>query len=289
VLNINNKRIKTRSDNIVMEDITQPAIQRSKRDRDAENSGNYRIRERAREDEVCRGLEERAHCEYIYICVLVSDLAHNCYLVLYFNPPFVIREAILSGQLQPDQVATFYQTLQGLEDQHEKLFVKLKSTDEKRFHFSRQTLGMFGTDEGLQERILEEAERLVAPIVRNLQEKLDRHTVADVSVLMSEDGARSQVKHKDWASKDLDHLGPNQKPTSLIIPVNDYCVLNIYDDHGELVVLQRVGVGFYAQFRGDTLHAGGANPLKRKQYRIHIYLTTPDTPVPADEVYLVSG
>jgi hypothetical protein len=225
----------------------------------------------------------------IYRCVLVSDLAHNCYLVLYFNPPFVIREAILSGQLQPDQVATFYQTLQGLEDQHEKLFVKLKSTDEKRFHFSRQTLGMFGTDEGLQERILEEAERLVAPIVRNLQEKLDRHTVADVSVLMSEDGARSQVKHKDWASKDLDHLGPNQKPTSLIIPVNDYCVLNIYDEHGELVVLQRVGVGFYAQFRGDTLHAGGANPLKRKQYRIHIYLTTPDTPVPADEVYLVSG
>ena len=69
MLNINNKKMKTRSDNIVMEDITQPAIQRSKRDRDAENSGNYRIRERAREDEVCRGLEERAHCEYIYIYV----------------------------------------------------------------------------------------------------------------------------------------------------------------------------------------------------------------------------
>jgi hypothetical protein len=82
----------------------------------------------------------------------VNDLAHNCYLVLYFNPHFVIRETVLSGQLQPDQVAAFDQTLQGLEDQHEKLFVKLTSTDDKRFHFSRQTLGMFGTDEGLQER-----------------------------------------------------------------------------------------------------------------------------------------
>jgi hypothetical protein len=42
--------------------------------------------------------------------------------------------------------------------------------------------------------------------VRTLQEHLDKHTVADISVLMSE------VKHKDWASGDLDHLGPDQKP-----------------------------------------------------------------------------
>jgi hypothetical protein len=61
------------------------------------------------------------------------------------------------------------------------------------------------------------------------------------------------------------------------VPLNDYCALNMYDDHDDLVVMQRVGVGFHAQFRGD---AGGANPLKRKQYRIHIYLTTHDTPVP---------
>jgi hypothetical protein len=29
--------------------------------------------------------------------------------------------------------------------------------------------------------MLEEAERLVAPLVRNMQELLDRHTLADVS------------------------------------------------------------------------------------------------------------
>lgn len=105
---------------------------------------------------------------------------------------------------------------------------------------------------------------------------------------MSEEGARPQEKHKDWACEELDHLGSVQMSTSVILPLNDYCrYMNIYDDHGELLVMQRVGIGFYAQFRGDTLHAGGANQLKRNQYRLHIYLSTPDTPVPNDEVYLI--
>lgn len=207
--------------------------------------------------------------------------------MLHFNPPFAIHETVLSGQIQPDRVANFLQTLKDFDDQHEKLYVPLKSTDEKRFHFSKQTLGLFGTDSSLQERLLREAEELVAPLIHNLQEQLGSHTVTEVSVLMSEEGARAQEKHQDWASGELDHLGPDQMPTSIIVPLNDYCVLNIYDEHGELEVMQRVSAGFYAQFRGDTLHAGGANQLKRKQYRIHIYLTTPDTPVPNDEVYLV--
>jgi hypothetical protein len=71
----------------------------------------------------------------------------------------VIRETVLSGQLKPDQVVAFYRTLQDLEDQDERLSLKLKSTDDKMFPISRQTLLMFGTDKGLQERILEEAER----------------------------------------------------------------------------------------------------------------------------------
>jgi 7-keto-8-aminopelargonate synthetase-like enzyme len=84
-----------------MEDITQPAIQRSKRACAAKHKEEITaLRRKHKRKRYAENLKKERVAS-VYICVLVSDLAHNCYLVLYFNP---------------HQVAAFYQTLQGLED-----------------------------------------------------------------------------------------------------------------------------------------------------------------------------
>jgi hypothetical protein len=194
---------------------------------------------------------------------------------------------ILSGKLDSSRVEAFYNRLKELEPRYQDIFVQLKSRDKKRFHFSRHTLGQYGTNITLQETLLEEAEIIAAPLIQSLQGQLPRHTVADVSVLMSHPGAKSQVKHKDWNSRAVDNLKNDEMPCSVMVPLNAFCVLDIYDESGKCVVSQHVNVGFFAQFRGDTLHAGGANILSFHQFRLHIYLTTPNTPVPNDVVFTV--
>jgi hypothetical protein len=235
-----------------------------------------REKESAKTKHGSRTCSERILCVYCFIIPLFSSFKLT---VLYFNPPIAIRETIFSGLVDPERARAFYQRLHSLMPRHHELFVQLKS---REFHFSKATIGKYETRADLQMSLLQEAGDVVGRLVQSVQEALPHHTVIDISVRMSHKNAKRQEPHQAFLSSAEDSLSDAKMPCSMLIPLHDFCVLDIFKDDA-LVGSHHIPVGYYAQFRGDTVHAGGINPLKPNQYMINVYLTTVNTPVPDDD------
>jgi hypothetical protein len=243
----------------------------------AERSKKYRksIRDKAVENE---RLLKGSILRMLHIVLIVILIAET-----FINPDIVVRSAYHLLDLPRVQalVARLYSI------NSEEIFVGLRSSDDRRFHFSEFTLGLYGTNADLQRELLVEASEIIQPLVQSLQLALPSHTRVSVSFLLSLPFAQRQLEHKDWPSEALDDLTVSDYPVSIILPLNAPFIINVHDDDTDPTVCTRqvhVCEGTYVQFRADTLHGGGENPFAVKNFRLHSYVAPPSIGVPNDEV-----
>jgi hypothetical protein len=111
---------------------------------------------------------------------------------------------------------------------------------------------------------------------------MEGFTTAEIAILKSAaDQISEQAIHVDF--------DPRKKSSSdafsTIIPLNDYCVVNIQSTGCPKMQLH-VNTGFMLQFTSKQPHGGGTNRCGKDQYRVHAYFYTGDS-LPKNKVFAV--
>ena len=100
-----------------------------------------------------------------------------------------------------------------------------------------------------------------------MQRRYPSHKVA-IAIIKSTANQQSEQKiHVDFDPK----LKCNSFST--IIPLNDYCVVNIQSTGCQKTPLH-VNKGFMLEFTAIQAHGGGTNSCGKDQYRVHAYFYT---------------
>lgn len=174
------------------------------------------------------------------------------------------------------------------------LYAQLLSTDKRRFMlshylsqkpFSKNSKNARSVN-ATRRKLLKMAEEVLEPLRRQLHRQFKRHVAVQVNILVSLPGASSQEVHLDFSNEVLAPLDICDYPFSILIPLHDYCLFNMYlRDKYDIMTPYTIPYGMYAKFRGDLWHCGGENPLSVIQYRIHAYFATSLDIIPTDAVF----
>jgi hypothetical protein len=127
---------------------------------------------------------------------------------------------------------------------------------------------------------LEKVTSLLKPWLDFMKDRHPNHNYS-IAVLKSlKNQVTEQLIHVDFDPK---HKSDS---FSTIIPLNDYCVVNIHSTGCQSTPLY-VNKGFMLEFTAKQAHGGGKNVCGEDQYRIHAYFYTGDS-LPKNKVHLLT-
>ena len=196
---------------------------------------------------------------YIYsinIAILLEVI-----LILFFRKPNVFH--ILDDFQKPGKMTT----------SSDRMMATLSMNMDKQFE----------TDSELTKKeravFFEKLLQILQPWISHQKRRHPEHNVS-IAILKSTANQSSEQKiHVDFDPK------KKSNSFSTIIPLNDYCVINMKSSGCEKMSLH-VNKGFMLEFKGNQPHGGGTNNCGKDQFRVHAYFYTGNS-LPKNKVFYV--